>query len=70
MAFPLIAVFNVLGCIAISFAFGWKLTLVTMFSALPVIVFAGFMRVRFELQFEKLNAAVFADSSQFASEVI
>lgn len=69
MAFPLIAVFNVLGCIAISFAFGWKLTLVAMFSALPVIVLAGFMRVRFEIQFEKLNAAVFAESSQFASEV-
>lgn len=69
MAFPLIAVFNVLGCIAISFAFGWKLTLVTVFSALPVIVSAGFMRVRFEIQFEKLNAAVFAESSQFASEV-
>ena len=70
MAMPLIAVFNVVGCVAISFAFGWKLTLVTMFSAFPLIFVAGFMRIRYEIQFEKLNAAVFADSSQFASEAI
>jgi ATP-binding cassette, subfamily B (MDR/TAP), member 1 len=70
MCFPLIALFNVTGCIAISFAFGWKLTLVTMFSGLPVIFVAGFIRVRYEVQFEKLNAQVFAESSQFASEAI
>ena len=29
---------------------------------------AAFYRVRFEIQFEKLNAMVFAESSQFASE--
>lgn len=70
MAFPLIAVFNVIGCVAISFAFGWKLTLVTMFSAFPLIFIAGFMRIRYEIQFEKLNALVFAESSQFAAEAI
>ena len=70
MALPLIAVFNVTGCIAVSFAFGWKLTLVTMFSAFPVIFLAAFVRLKYELQFEKLNAAVFAESSQFASEAI
>ena len=41
-----------------------------MFSAFPVIFLAGFMRFQYELQFEKLNAAVFAESSQFASEAI
>lgn len=70
MCFPLIALFNVTGCIAISFAFGWKLTLVTMFSALPLIFIAGFVRIRYEVQFEKLNAMVFAESSQFAAEAI
>lgn len=29
---------------------------------------ASFVRVQFELQFEKLNAEVFAESSQFAAE--
>ena len=70
MALPLIAIFNVIASVAISFAFGWKLTLVAMFSAFPLIFFAGFMRFRYERQFEKLNAAVFAESSQFASEAI
>jgi len=70
MSMPLISVFNVIGCVAISFAYGWKLTLVTMFSALPLIFVAGFVRVRYEIQFEKLNALVFAKSSQFAAEAI
>ncbi|KMU73316.1 leptomycin B resistance protein pmd1 [Coccidioides immitis RMSCC 3703] len=70
MAFPLISLFNIFGCIAISFAFGWKLTLVSVFSAFPLIILAMFVRVRYELRFERLNAAVFAGSSQFASEAI
>ena len=70
MALPLIAVFNVIGSVAVSFAFGWKLTLVAMFSAFPLIFLAGFLRVRYEIHFEKTNAAVFAESSQFASEAI
>ena len=70
MAFPLISVFNVIGCIAIAFSFGWKLTLVAMFTAFPVIVSAMFVRIRYEVTFEKMNAAVFAESSQFASEAI
>jgi ABC-type multidrug transport system fused ATPase/permease subunit len=70
MALPMISVFNILGCIAISFAFGWKLTLVAIFSAFPLIIGAMFVRVRYEVQYDKMNAAVFAESSQFASEAI
>ena len=70
MAFPLIALFNITGSVAISFAFGWKLSLVALFAATPVILAAAFMRVRYEIQFEALNAKVFAHSSQFAAESI
>jgi len=70
MALPLIAVFNVIGCTIISFVFGWKLTLVTFFAALPVILAAQFLRMRYELQFEAFNATVFAESSKFAAESI
>lgn len=66
----LIAIFNLVGSVAISFAFGWKLTLVALFAALPPTFLAGFYRIRFEVQFEKLNSKVFADSSQFATEAI
>jgi ATP-binding cassette, subfamily B (MDR/TAP), member 1 len=69
-AFPIISIFQMTGCIAISFAFGWKLTLVTLFSAMPVLFLANFMRIRHELQFEAMNAEVFASSSKFAAEAI
>ncbi|EXJ89769.1 hypothetical protein A1O3_02836 [Capronia epimyces CBS 606.96] len=68
--FPLISMFNILGCVAIAFSFGWKLTLVTFFSAMPVIFIAAFVRIGFELKFEEWNSKVFADSSQFATEAI
>ena len=70
MAFPVIAIFSLIGCTVISFAFGWKLTLVVLFAALPVILGASFFRIRYELVFEAMNAKVFAESSKFASEAI
>lgn len=70
MAFVYIGIFNILGSVSLSFAFGWKLSLVSFFGALPFIMAAGFYRVRYELVFEKLNAQVFAESSQFAAEAI
>ena len=70
MALPLVAVFNVAGCTIISFVFGWKLTLVTFFAALPVIFAASFMRIRYEKHFEAFNAKVFSESSKFAAESI
>ncbi|PGG96832.1 hypothetical protein AJ79_09438 [Helicocarpus griseus UAMH5409] len=70
MAFPLISVFNIIGCVSIAFSFGWKLTLVAICSAFPLIIIAMFIRIRYEVQFEKMNAAVFESSSQFASEAI
>ena len=70
MAFPAIAVFNVVGCVIIAFYFGWKLTLVTLCSSFPFILVAALLRLRFEIQFEALNAKVFAESSQFAGESI
>lgn len=70
MAFVFISVFNVIGCIAISFYFGWKLTLATVLSSMPIILAAGFFRIRYETQLEKMNYEVFAESSKFATESI
>ena len=69
-ALPLVSIFNILGCVAIAFSFGWKLSLVAVFAALPVIFFAAYMRIRFEVQFEAMNAKVYNGSSQFAAEAI
>lgn len=68
--FPIISICSMIGCIAIAFAFGWKLSLVTVFAALPCVFLAAFMRIRYELEFEALNAEVYAGSSQFAAEAI
>jgi ATP-binding cassette, subfamily B (MDR/TAP), member 1 len=70
MAMVYISVFNVLGCTTIALCFGWKLTLVTVFVAMPIILTAYFFRIRFEIQFEKMNEAVFTESSKFAAESI
>lgn len=70
LVFPLIAVFNLTSCTIISFVYGWKLTLVCFFAALPVILGAAFFRIRYELLFESMNAKVFAESSKFAAESI
>jgi ABC-type multidrug transport system fused ATPase/permease subunit len=70
MAFVLISVFNVVGCIILAFYFGWKLSLLTVCVAMPLILAAGFFRYRYETQFEKMNQAVFAESAKFATESI
>lgn len=70
MAIVLISIFNIVGCITISFYFGWKLTLVTVITTIPIILAAGFYRIRHEALFEKMNYDVFAESSKFATESI
>ena len=64
MAMALQAIFGLVGCVIIAFCFGWKLTLVAVFVALPIIMSGAFFRFRFEIQFEKLNQEVFAESSK------
>ncbi|TVY82150.1 ABC transporter BEA3 [Lachnellula suecica] len=70
MALVLVAIFSLTGSIAISLYFGWKLTLLALFTTMPIILIAGFLRIRYEIQFEKMNYAVFAESSKFATEAI
>ena len=70
MAFVIISILNVIGCLVIAFYFGWKLTLVTVASSMPIIFAAAFFRVRYESQFERTNNQVFAESAKFATEAI
>ena len=66
----LISIWNLIGSITISFYFGWKLALVGVFTIMPIVLMAGFFRFKLEHGFEKLNQAVFRESSQFGSEAI
>jgi len=70
MAMVLVAIFSLFGCMIVAFVFGWKLTLVSTFSSIPIILIASYYRIRYEIQFERMNANVFAESSKFASEAI
>ncbi|PQE20885.1 putative leptomycin B resistance pmd1 protein [Rutstroemia sp. NJR-2017a BBW] len=70
MAMVLTAIFNITGCLIIGFVFAWKLCIVVAFVALPILLIGGYYRVRYEIQFEKMNQAVFAESSKFAAEAI
>ncbi|RSL63263.1 hypothetical protein CEP54_005308 [Fusarium duplospermum] len=70
LAMLISAIFNVTGCIIIALIFGWKLGLIAMFVALPVMLGAGMWKFRHEVQFDQMNSAVFAESSQFATEAI
>lgn len=70
MSMALIAVANLVGSTIIAFVYGWKLSLVGLFASMPPILIAGYFRIRIEMEFEKLNAAVFKNSSQFATEAV
>jgi ABC-type multidrug transport system fused ATPase/permease subunit len=66
----LIGVFSLIGALAISFAYGWKLALVALCVTVPLGILAGYFRVRYELQFNAMNEAVFQESSKFGAESI
>lgn len=70
MIVVLVGFFNIVGCIALSFAFGWRLALVNLAFSFPFCILAGFFRLRFERKFEEMYANVFAESSKFAAESI
>ncbi|KAG9231289.1 P-loop containing nucleoside triphosphate hydrolase protein [Amylocarpus encephaloides] len=70
MGMVMIAGLNLVGSALLGFIFGWKLTIVTLAVVCPLVLTAGFFRVRYELQFETMNQAVFAESSKFAAESI
>ncbi|KAJ2997695.1 hypothetical protein NUW58_g580 [Xylaria curta] len=70
MALVYTSFFTLIGALAIAYAFGWKLALVATTVTVPLGLVAGYYRFKYELEFEKMNNAVFAESSKFAAESI
>ncbi|KAF9769947.1 hypothetical protein IL306_012551 [Fusarium sp. DS 682] len=70
LALLLSAIFNITGCVIISLVFGWKLGLISMSVALPLMIGGGCWKYKHEVHFDKMNAAVFQESSAFATEAI
>lgn len=70
MAFLLISLLSITGCIALSLYFGWKLALAALAGSMPLILAAGFFRLRYEARFEAENKKVFEGSAKFAMECV
>lgn len=65
-----IGLFTLLGSIIIAFCFAWKLAIVSLCVVVPILLGSTYWRFRYEIEFEKMNNDVFAESSKFASESI
>jgi ATP-binding cassette subfamily B (MDR/TAP) protein 1 len=70
MGFQLVGIFGIIGSIIISFVYGWKLALVGVLAIMPIVLIAGYYRVRLENGFQQMNAEVFAETAQFSAEAI
>jgi ATP-binding cassette, subfamily B (MDR/TAP), member 1 len=70
LALILIVLVNLLSCTILALAVGWKLALVAIFGCLPPLFFAGFMRMRLEVQSQDKNAKLYQESARFASEAV
>jgi ABC-type multidrug transport system fused ATPase/permease subunit len=70
MMMVLTGIFTLIGTLAISFAYGWKLALVALCVTMPLCIASGYFRIKYELQFNAMNEAVFQESSKFAAESI
>ncbi|KAG6046144.1 hypothetical protein E4U39_001627 [Claviceps sp. Clav50 group G5] len=67
-ALIVICILNVLCSCIIAIVYGWKLGLVLSFGALPILIGAGYLRIRLETKFEQDTAERFATSSAIAAE--
>jgi ATP-binding cassette subfamily B (MDR/TAP) protein 1 len=52
----------------IALAFSWKLALVAIFGAMPVVFCAGFIRMKLDSSLAEATAKIFEESARFASD--
>jgi ATP-binding cassette subfamily B (MDR/TAP) protein 1 len=65
----LVNTINVISSCTLSITMGWKLGLVFTFGALPLLLLAGYLRIRFETELDAYNGVRFAESSGLDTEV-
>ena len=66
----LIVSVNVIASSTVALIYGWKLGLVTIFGGFPLLIGAGYARVRIETSLEKQNSEQFSESASLASESV
>lgn len=65
-----INIVNVVSSAILAIVVGWKLGLAVVFGALPLIVFAGYLRIRLEFKLVEETGKRFASSAALASEAV
>ncbi|KAG0126642.1 P-loop containing nucleoside triphosphate hydrolase protein [Tuber indicum] len=66
----IMSVVTLLGSCILSLILGWKLAIVCICSVVPLLLIAGYLRVKIEMGFVKDNMKVFSDSAAFATEAV
>ena len=69
-ALILIVIVNLIGSCTLALALGWQLAIVTIFGCLPALFFAGFMRMRLEMQSQDRTSKLYQESARFAAEAV
>lgn len=68
--FSILSVVNLIGSCTLAIILGWKLSVVVICATVPLLVGAGFVRIRIEMGFVKDTMEVFSDSATFATEAV
>jgi ATP-binding cassette subfamily B (MDR/TAP) protein 1 len=68
--FSILSVINLVGSCTLALILGWKLSIVCICATVPLLIAAGFVRVRIEMGFVKDTMEVFSDSAAFATEAV
>jgi ATP-binding cassette subfamily B (MDR/TAP) protein 1 len=66
----LVNVVNVISSSILAIIVGWKLGLTLVFGALPLVIFAGYLRIRLEFKLEEATNKRFSSSAALASEAV
>ncbi|TKA76378.1 hypothetical protein B0A55_05265 [Friedmanniomyces simplex] len=61
---------NIVGSSALGIAYGWKLGLVVVFGGLPLLIAAGYLRIRLDQKLEASTGEQFASSAGLATEAV
>lgn len=65
-----IVLVNLVSCSILAIVYGWKLGLVVVFGGLPLLVGAGYARIRLDQRLEVQTAERFANSAGLATEAV
>ncbi len=65
-----IVVVNVVSSSVVALVYGWKLGLVMVLGGFPILLAAGYTRIRVEMSLDSRNSERFAESASLASECV